>query len=745
MSSKEGRSKKKVAQVSDETLLVNLTKYAENHGGMFSEGGRVVPITVSGLKLASRRREELTVAAKKSKPRLFGRESAEEKELKKILTLFEIFRVCPRLRIRPGTLAPDDDVLDLDDFISLTAIEFIGCTLTRINNPPLGLREILVSQATVSTKSLSECIEHLTIDDSPPESLQDVSSLSKTLTRLSVKKCVAPPLTLEHVLGPETWPNLKVLKLKGNKVELLPCIRRLPVVTDMLLVGNGLRTVQYLEQCTRLTRLDLTGNEIVSIENALEALPPCLTHLNLSRNRLTTLGDLWRLHRLAVLDVSDNHLTCWREVRNLLSNNVGLRALALEDNAMLEKKVPFARPFVAGMMELDRWKDFRLEDVPLVGGSDDVTKSQVKAAFQKYKHLLESEDDDDANAAMVITESPKPARSMQITTINPASSPDVSDTIPEPFAFDPTIEADETVRRLVPKKKQGDKADDAAVDPASESHTDNGADKAYLSSSGTPSGRESSRRLDTDSTADEAGAKRQSRSINIANSYSSPKDAGFLATVAAKSLSDSAVDDPGNILADVKEAEVRLSDPSILNVTTQSWRDFVSDVSTRLSVLLNSGTIQPMAAKVGLRHKWGSVKTCVGDTMQNSVRVALFPPTTTNRTETCRRVAVDAASTDGHVLFIRIRSGDPNAHFDTGEEDFATQNFFSDHANSPSAAPFSHNACPFTQPDRHGFTTRHTDIFEGFGVPDATPHPPVELLNVVTWEVGEAKPWDIKK
>ena len=125
---------------------------------------------------------------------------------------------------------------------------------------------------------------------------------------LDIRNQNLPPIT--HITGLHNVLNLKVLSLSGNSIcylEGLSCLRHL---VELNLSENNLRTLDNVETnlSTSLVRLNLTGNKIQRIPASLSTLIR-LSVLCLARNDLEVVGDLQHLrsmHRLRHLRLEDN-------------------------------------------------------------------------------------------------------------------------------------------------------------------------------------------------------------------------------------------------------------------------------------------------------------------------------------------------------------------------------------------------------------------------------------------------------
>ena len=110
------------------------------------------------------------------------------------------------------------------------------------------------------------------------------------------------------------FDNLKELNLWGNNLRDFDFSLIPPTVTWLDLSWNKLTRVGSLIHCTELKYLFVSYNQLTDVD--WRNLPPALTELHLFKNQLTTVGDVSQCTRLSVLRVRDNHITHieWRNL-----------------------------------------------------------------------------------------------------------------------------------------------------------------------------------------------------------------------------------------------------------------------------------------------------------------------------------------------------------------------------------------------------------------------------------------------
>eukprot|EP01059_Diplonema_ambulator_P018793 TRINITY_DN3140_c0_g1_i1.p1 TRINITY_DN3140_c0_g1~~TRINITY_DN3140_c0_g1_i1.p1 ORF type:complete len:1215 (+),score=352.89 TRINITY_DN3140_c0_g1_i1:46-3690(+) len=738
-SSSKGKQR---ATMSDAAIIQNLAEYAVKHGSLFTEGDRVVPLTITGLKYAVSKLEDLKNSDKKSRTRILRRETQEGKDRRSYTCLFDCFRVCPRLKLQAG--AVPDDTVDLYPFNSLKTIEFT-CTVKDVVNAPLGIQEVIVNKGTVDISQLGEEIEVLVVRRAKDFDISSIAKLSKTLKSLTIKASLLPhtDYDLNDVFGGDKWEELTHVSITENEVILQPCLKQLVALKKLTLAHNGIQKVLHLQDCTHLTTLDLSDNHVESVEDIAYVLPASVTNLNLSGNRLMSVKGLWDLPKIHTLHVDANHLQTWNEVFYLL-DNTEIVEICLKNNGLLMKDVPQYRPLVAGMIHTDRWKDFILDGRPLQG--DDISKSAVKNICTKHKDYF-MPPSSVRYASLVIDESPRSSRIKRVdlspemeAAIEAAVEPAVAAAVAL-LVMAASTEADSKhlssgTSEPVSKPRKGTRKYKTVKRVVKKSKQDDSPKKERDSAPEDESSPKMSEKED-ESTEEETPIKKRETvtvgSLEVVRG-------GFLESVVAKSLSDSTLEEAPP--AHIEETELQLNDPELIGATCASWRTFVSEVSDMLSVLMKEGTIVPSVARIGAgRNKWGTVRIPTGTNSQAPYRATLLPPV---RSEATRLVAVDAYTTD-QMVYIRIRSGAARHRSSIGNSFSSQYQVLDDEWDSQEGffGGTGSGSCALAQPDISGFVTKSINMFEGYGRKEPT-HT-VKLTNVRTWEIGEAKPWDPKK
>lgn len=130
-------------------------------------------------------------------------------------------------------------------------------------------------------------------------------------------------------------PNLEVLKMPNNKITSLPSdIAKLTNLRVLCMDRNSLNELpRELQDLDNLQELFVRQNELT----VLPSLPPTLTVLHVSSNKLTDLGNVSQCYELKTLYANGNQLSCLP--LDLLDNCSRLERLVVSHNSQL-KQVP---------------------------------------------------------------------------------------------------------------------------------------------------------------------------------------------------------------------------------------------------------------------------------------------------------------------------------------------------------------------------------------------------------------------
>jgi hypothetical protein len=205
---------------------------------------------------------------------MFSHELSSHSDL---VALYSFFLRLPALVIQPTARGAEEPLLDLNVFVGLTSLQ-----LSDLVTPSLVL---------------------------PP-------SLKERLQQLSVRGMLHSAAGLE--LGVEAWPRLRRLDLSHNFLTSVPSeegINGLDVST-LNLSHNLLSQMPPLDRCLKLERLNLSFNRIPDVANIKECVGG-IKSLSLQSNSLVSSAGVQFLMALQSLDLRDNSLTAWEDVKLL--------------------------------------------------------------------------------------------------------------------------------------------------------------------------------------------------------------------------------------------------------------------------------------------------------------------------------------------------------------------------------------------------------------------------------------------
>ena len=108
--------------------------------------------------------------------------------------------------------------------------------------------------------------------------------------------------------------NLKVLNLGSNNIRDIDFSHIPPKVTELDISGNKLTAIGNCKKFTKLTHLYAYYNQIAVVD--WRNLPPTLTWLYLNNNKLSSIGDCSQCTQLSVLSVYRNEIqnVDWRNL-----------------------------------------------------------------------------------------------------------------------------------------------------------------------------------------------------------------------------------------------------------------------------------------------------------------------------------------------------------------------------------------------------------------------------------------------
>jgi len=111
------------------------------------------------------------------------------------------------------------------------------------------------------------------------------------------------------------WKQLKTIRIsRCSEEEIDGGLRALPTLSTFKATNNKLRKITNLKDCSNIEIVDLTGNEIETVDNIAEQLPNART-LILCSNRLSSCGSIEELRYLQWIDLRYNTICNLRDVR----------------------------------------------------------------------------------------------------------------------------------------------------------------------------------------------------------------------------------------------------------------------------------------------------------------------------------------------------------------------------------------------------------------------------------------------
>ncbi|XP_015439684.1 PREDICTED: leucine-rich repeats and immunoglobulin-like domains protein 2 [Dufourea novaeangliae] len=172
---------------------------------------------------------------------------------------------------------------------------------------PVNVESLHLERNKISTVDLQWFgnLDSLHLDENP---LSDISIKSNALKLLSLKNCSFYALT--EYLFTIFAPSLQILDLSSNQIKTINSnvFSNMPVLEVLSLDRNTLSTIPYLRSLERLERLSLAYNQIEQVTASM--LPGTLRRLDLQGNRISNIDEdtFASLGYLEELDLSHNEL-----------------------------------------------------------------------------------------------------------------------------------------------------------------------------------------------------------------------------------------------------------------------------------------------------------------------------------------------------------------------------------------------------------------------------------------------------
>ncbi|XP_023335413.1 nischarin [Eurytemora carolleeae] len=236
-----------------------------------------------------------------------------------------MFSISQRLKHPCPPSDPDSKRFDftnvVDECCRLESLNVVG------SNNNLGASNIVPNDLQfdfLAFKSLRKLVlENIRFDS---EHITSLGILRNTLMELTIKesgvKTISEILLCDtaynpadlNLSGAHMWPNLLCLDLSDNKITGLDrSIRYAPAIDTLVLDNNTIDSLDNLTGLPRLRRLSLVNNNL-TITQDLHTVLGQITHIDLSRNNISSLHPFKKLYSLQDLNVSHNQVEDLDEV-----------------------------------------------------------------------------------------------------------------------------------------------------------------------------------------------------------------------------------------------------------------------------------------------------------------------------------------------------------------------------------------------------------------------------------------------
>ncbi|CUG00067.1 Hypothetical protein, putative [Bodo saltans] len=270
--------------------------------------------------------------------------------------------------------------------LSVRQIEY-GVNVVELSFVDCAIEEDFYSQAFLALRSIEF--------ERTPVNSKFLSSLAFTLRRFSIKHndteldktAWRTPAVLET--GLNAWHALTHISIRTHRpifTELDHSWERLTNLSVLSLTAMGLpdlRGIDVLKHCVNLAALDLSYNQLTSLQR-LAAVTPSLIRLNASHNSLSAIDGVPELKELRHLCLEGNTIHEWAELRDIAEGCQKLQTLDIRGNPILSQidEQHEVVPFVASI--------FQFRPLLVDGVRSETTRGKVNAAFLgKHMGLFE--------------------------------------------------------------------------------------------------------------------------------------------------------------------------------------------------------------------------------------------------------------------------------------------------------------------------------------------------------------------
>lgn len=179
-------------------------------------------------------------------------------------------------------------------------------------------------------------------------SIEKISIPHLNLTTLHLKNCIFDPICFETLFS-DVYPCLKKLDISGNRLSTAINFGSIPNVVHLNLSHNEFKYIpEGIGTLVFLATLNLSYNFITTIATELENVPSC-SQLNLRSNRLKSLNGLENFTKLEKIDLSQNLICSLHEIRHIRGTRI--KSLWIFENPISLKVFIFnseklSQPFV---------------------------------------------------------------------------------------------------------------------------------------------------------------------------------------------------------------------------------------------------------------------------------------------------------------------------------------------------------------------------------------------------------------
>ncbi|KAL7286830.1 hypothetical protein TKK_0018973 [Trichogramma kaykai] len=181
-------------------------------------------------------------------------------------------------------------------------------------------------------KNCLKKLTHLFMNEQSIDELGDFSEC-KNLKIIYLQKN-----SIEKIENLEFATNLTHLYLQHNELNKIENLESLVNLKKLYLGYNNISVVEGLEKLTNLSELHIEKQRLASGERlcfelrTARSLSGCLTHLNVSNNKLTSLNEIKNFTRLITLEAKENCISDIENLTETVSTLISLKNLFIQGN-----------------------------------------------------------------------------------------------------------------------------------------------------------------------------------------------------------------------------------------------------------------------------------------------------------------------------------------------------------------------------------------------------------------------------